>query len=148
MMNANPVSDLELWRLKIACRWALGLVWIWEGLVPKMLWRTTMQNETVAASGLYWPDVESFLIGLGAAMIVAGIILCIGWLERAAVMVATLTMGALIVLVLWNHPASLADMHGGIPKDFCLIACAWVVWRLAPRVPDRPMADGKRLAVV
>ena len=141
-MNSNNIENRELWLLKNVCRWALGLVWIWEGLVPKMLWRTEMQTETVAASGLYWPDVDRFLIGLGMAMIVAGVVLCIGWLERAAVMTATLTMGALIVLVLWNHPESIADMHGGIPKDFCLIACAWVVWRLAPVVPKKPAISG------
>jgi len=137
LMNTIEISKLELWRLKIVSRWALGLVWVWEGLVPKILWPTKMQNDTVAASGLYWPDVEWFLIGLGVAMMVAGVILCIGWLERIAVLVATVTMAALIVLVLWNHPSSIADMHGGIPKDLCLIACAWVVWRLAPLVPER-----------
>ncbi|CAN5160945.1 hypothetical protein BH23VER1_BH23VER1_03450 [soil metagenome] len=134
-MNSPPTNHRELWRLKICCRWALGLVWIWEGLVPKILWTTEMQRMTVAASGLYWPDPDRFLVGLGVAMIVAGVILCTGWLERAAVLVATMTMGALIVLVLWNHPESIADMHGGIAKDLCLIACAWVVWRLAPWVP-------------
>jgi len=136
----NSISILELWSLKIASRWALGLVWIWEGLVPKILWPTEMQHDTVEASGLYWPNVEWFLTGLGAAMIVAGLIICIGWLERLAVMVASVTMGALIVLVLWNHPSSIADMHGGIAKDLCLIACAWVVWRLAVVVPTKPEA--------
>jgi uncharacterized membrane protein YphA (DoxX/SURF4 family) len=141
-MKTIEATKRELWLLKNVCRWALGLVWIWEGLVPKILWSTEMQNQPVSASGLYWPDVDRFLIGLGVAMIVAGVILCIGWLERAAVMVATLTMGALIVLVLWNHPESIADMHGGIAKDFCLIACAWVVWRLAPLVPSKPSDGG------
>lgn len=139
-MKTTGISGRELWLLKNVCRWALGLVWIWEGLVPKILWRTEMQRETVLASGLYWPDIDLFLTLLGIAMIVAGVILCIGWLERIAVLVATLTMAALIVLVLLNHPESIADMHGGIPKDFCLIACAWVVWRLAVLVPERPPA--------
>ncbi len=117
-------------RLKIVCRWSLGLVWIWEGLIPKILWPTAMQTETVERSGLFWPDPERFLQGLGLAMIVAGVILCVGWMERLAVLTATLAMGVLIVLVVGNHPASIGDMHGGIGKDLCLIACAWVVWEL------------------
>ncbi len=139
-MNAILISKLELWRLKIVSRWALGLVWIWEGLVPKILWPTQMQYDTVVASGLYWPNVEWFLIGLGAAMIIAGVVICIGWMERLTVMMATLMMGVLIVLVLWNHPSSIADMHGGIAKDFCLIACAAAVWRLALVAPEKPEA--------
>jgi uncharacterized membrane protein YphA (DoxX/SURF4 family) len=135
-MNEN-LATLGLWRIKVICRWSLGLVWIWEGLIPKILWPTAMQRELVLRSGLYWPDPDRFLWGLGAAMIVGGVILCAGWLERWAVATATFAMAVLIVLVTGNRPESLSDMHGGIPKDLCLIACAWTVWRLAPFVPRR-----------
>ena len=122
----------SLWNLKVVCRWALGLVWIWEGLVPKILWNTEVQTELVRGSGLFWSDPEGFLVILGVAMIIAGIIICIGWMERAAVWVATVSVLILIVLVVGNHPSSLSDLHGGIAKDLCLFACAWVVWKLAP----------------
>ncbi len=124
------MNDLH-YRLKVICRWALGLVWIWGGFMPKILWPTEVQRQLVIRSGLYWPDPDRFLILLGIAQVIAGIILCVGWLERAAVMTATISMGILIVLVVGFHPVSLSDMHGGIPKDFCLIACAWVVWELS-----------------
>lgn len=129
-MNANDMPPSLLRNLKLVCRWSLGLVWIWEGLIPKMLWPTAMQTATVVNSGLYWPDPERFLHGLGAVMIVAGVLICAGWLERLAVLVASVAMLALVVLVLWNPPASIGDMHGGIGKDLCLLACAWVVWEL------------------
>lgn len=122
----------SLWNLKVVCRWALGLVWIWEGLVPKILWNTEVQTELVRSSGLYWPDPEGFLVILGVAMIIAGIIICTGWMERLAVWVATISVLILIGLVVGNHPSSLSDLHGGIAKDLCLFACAWVVWKLAP----------------
>ena len=120
-----------LWNLKVVCRWALGLVWIWEGLVPKILWTTDVQTELVRSSGLYWPSPEGFIVILGVAMIIAGIIICIGWMERVTVWVATLSVMLLVVLVVGNHPSSLSDLHGGIAKDLCLFACAWVVWRLS-----------------
>lgn len=119
-------------QLRLLCRWSLGLVWIWEGLVPKILWPTEMQRELILQSGLYWPNPDTFTQLLGVAMIIAGIILCSGWMERLAVLVATLSMSILIVLVVGFRPESLSDMHGGIPKDACLIACAWVVWKLNP----------------
>lgn len=124
-----------LYHLKIVCRWSLGLVWIWEGLVPKILANTDAQRAIVERSGLYWPDVDTYLFILGCAMIVAGIIICVGWLERAAVMTASITMTILIFLVVGNNPDSLKDLHGGIAKDACLYAAAWVVWRLDPIVP-------------
>lgn len=131
-------SKRMMWNLKVTCRWSLGLVWIWEGLVPKILAPTELQSELVERSGLYWPDVDTWLILLGISMIVAGIIICIGWMERLAVLVASVAMTVLIFLVVGNNPDSLKDLHGGIAKDACLYAVAWVVWKLAPIVPRKP----------
>lgn len=140
-MTASPPlpaapDAATLHRLKLVCRWALGFVWIWEGLVPKILWPTEMQQGVVLNSGLYWPDPDRFLVGLGTLMILAGIVICIGWLERLAVVVASIAMTILIFLVVGNRPESLSDMHGGIAKDACLYAAAWVVWVLG-RSPTR-----------
>ena len=123
-----------LHELKLVSRWALGLVWIWEGLVPKILMPTAMQTRVVENSGMYWPDPAGWLVILGIGMIVAGIVICTGWRERLTVLAATVAMSVLIVLVVWNNfYDSVGDMHGGLAKDFCLYACAWVVWRLAPQ---------------
>ncbi|MEO0415142.1 MAG: DoxX-like family protein [Verrucomicrobiota bacterium] len=119
-----------LYQFKVVCRWALGLVWVWEGLVPKILMPTAMQTQVVEKSGLYWPDPDNWLKILGVGMIAMGIILCIGWLERWAVLAATLAMTVLIFLVAGNNfYHSVGDMHGGLAKDLCLYACAWVVWK-------------------
>ena len=136
-MKENNHKEM-LWNLKIVCRWALGLVWIWEGLVPKILWTSEVQTELVISSNLYWPDPDTFLVILGSTMMIAGIIICFGWLERIVAWVATISVMILIVLVVGNHPSSLSDLHGGIAKDLCLFACAWVVWKLAPIVPGCP----------
>ena len=130
---SSPEDNAIHAQLRRICRWSLGLVWIWEGLVPKILWPTEAQRDLVERSGLFWPSPEGFLQILGIAMVVAGIILCIGWLERLAVLVATVSVGMLIILVVGFRPESLSDMHGGIAKDACLFACAYVVWALSPR---------------
>ena len=67
----------------------------------------------------------------GSAMIVAGVLICVGVFERIAALVATVAMGVLIVLVVGNNPSSSSDLHGRIAKDLCLGACASVVWVLA-----------------
>lgn len=127
----------NLWLLKTVCRWALGLVWIWEGLVPKILLPTAVQTKLVEHSGLYWPNPDAWLVLLGGGMIVAGILTCLGWKERFMVAALSLAMTILIFLVVGNHPTSLSDLHGGIAKDLCLYACAYVVWILSPVVPRK-----------
>ena len=128
-------NERILYNLKVVCRWSLGLVWIWEGLVPKMLLPSAMQTRVVENSGLFWPNPDIWLIIMGSGMIVLGVLICLGWKERMMVLTASMAMTFLIVLVVANnYPASIGDMHGGIAKDACLYATAWVVWKASKGV--------------
>jgi uncharacterized membrane protein YphA (DoxX/SURF4 family) len=117
---------------KIAARIALGIVWLYEGLVPKILFLRADEIELVRKSGLIWRTAEWTLLVMGIAQISVGLWLIIGWAERAAVSVATLWMLILILLVASGNPAMLTDPFGALIKDLCLIACAFTVWMLAP----------------
>jgi uncharacterized membrane protein YphA (DoxX/SURF4 family) len=120
--------------IKETARVSLGLVWIYEGLVPKLIFLSAHpdQIELARRSGLFWPTPEFTLMALGIAQVVAGVILVIGWAERAAVMAATLGMLVLIVLVATCKPPMLTDPYGALAKDICLVSCAMTVWLLAP----------------
>ena len=113
-------------------RLALGLVWFYEGLVPKLLFVRPDQVELVRRSGLYFGTPEFFLQLLGAAQVAFAIWLLVGFRERLAVAIATLGMWILIVLVAIANPSMLTDPYGALIKDLCLTACAYTVWSLAP----------------
>jgi len=125
--------------VKILARVSLGLVWLYEGLVPKILFLNAnpAQIDLVRRSGLFWPNPELTLIALGIAQAIAGAILIIGWAERAMVMLTTLWMFALILLVAACNPAMLTDPFGALAKDLCLVSCAATVWLLAPVLRQR-----------
>ncbi len=126
--------EQTLYSLKRIARVSLGVVWFYEGLVPKILYFNTNPEQIalVVRSGLYYPTPEATLIALGFAQAMGGVILIIGWAERAAVAVATVAMLVLMVLVATNKPDMLIDPFGALVKDLCLIACAVTVWKLAP----------------
>lgn len=132
-MKAIPLTR-KLHLAKVAARISLGLVWLYEGLVPKLLYLSAhpAQIELVRRSRLFWPTPELTLVMLGVAQALAGIILIVGWAERRAVLVATFAMFVLILLVATGEPAMLTDPFGALAKDICLVACAYVVWLLAP----------------
>jgi len=121
----------NLLTLKVISRVALGLVWLYEGLVPKILFLRTDEINLVQNSGLIWRTPELTLQVLGLAQIVLGVWLILGWAERFAVAVATGWMLVLIALVAGGNPAMLADPYGALIKDLCLVACAVTVWVLA-----------------
>jgi uncharacterized membrane protein YphA (DoxX/SURF4 family) len=120
-------------QVRIICRVALGLVWLYEGLVPKLLFVRPDQIDLVERSGLYFATPEFFLQLLGVAQVFCGLWLLAGFAERLAVFVATTGMAVLIVLVARANPAMLTDPYGALIKDLCLIACAFTVWTLSPR---------------
>jgi peptidoglycan/LPS O-acetylase OafA/YrhL len=122
----------ELGRIKTISRVALGLVWLYEGLVPKLLFLRADELDLVKRSGIFWRTPEWTLQVLGIAQIAFGIWLITAWAERFAVALATIWMVVLIVLVACANPAMLTDPYGALVKDFCLIACAITVWTLAP----------------
>ena len=118
--------------VRIACRLSLGLVWLYEGVVPKVLFIRRDQIELVERSGLYFGTPQMFLQLLGVAQAAFALWLIAGYAERLAVGIATAGMGILIVLVASNNPAMLTDAYGALIKDLCLIACAYAVWLLQP----------------
>jgi hypothetical protein len=125
----------KLVTVKIISRVALGLVWFYEGLVPKILFLRADELDLVKRSGVFWRTPEWTLQVLGIAQIALGIWLIIGWAERLAVAATTTWMLVLVAFVAGGNPAMLTDPYGALVKDFCLIACAVTVWILAPLTP-------------
>ena len=121
----------KLQLIKVISRIALGLVWFYEGLVPKILFLRADEIDLVNASHLMWRTPQLTLQILGVAQILVGVWLIVGFAERAAVFVATSWMLILIVLVAGGKPSMLTDPYGALVKDLCLIACAITVWMLA-----------------
>ena len=118
--------------VRVICRLALGVVWLYEGLVPKLLFVRQDQIDLVERSGLFIGTPEFFLQLLGVGQVVCGLWLLAGFAERLAVFTATTGMVILIVLVARANPAMLTDPYGALIKDVCLIACAFTVWTLSP----------------
>jgi uncharacterized membrane protein YphA (DoxX/SURF4 family) len=132
-------STAQIHRVRVVCRIALGAVWLYEGLVPKLLFIRADQVDLVQRSGLYFGTPERFLQLLGIAQVVFGFWLLAGVAKRLAVSIATIGMAVLIVLVAGNNPWMLTDPYGALIKDLCLIGCAYAVWALAPAAaPKQP----------
>lgn len=128
--------------VRIVCRVALGVVWLYEGLVPKLLFVRQDQIDLVERSGLFFGTPEFFLQLLGVGQVVCGLWLLAGFAERLAVFIATTSMVILIVLVARANPAMLTDPYGALIKDLCLIACAFAVWTFSPgHSTRRPAAE-------
>lgn len=135
-MNASAAT---LHRIKLTARTALGLIWVYEGLVPKLLFLRADQIELVQRSDLIWSSPQWTLEAMGVAQVLVGLWLLSGIAERAAVLLATIWMCVLILLVARSNPSLLTDPYGALIKDLSLIASAYTVWVLAGREKTAPL---------
>jgi uncharacterized membrane protein YphA (DoxX/SURF4 family) len=119
--------------VRVTSRIALGLIWLYEGFVPKLLFLRADEIDLVQRCGFSWGTPEISLQTLGLAQVALGLWLLSGLAERAAVALATVSMSILIVLVVRGNPGMLTDPYGALVKDFALIACAFTVWSLGER---------------
>ena len=121
------------WLVKIVARIALGFVWLYQGLVPKLLSSVPLELEIVERTGLYLVSARWTLGMVGTVEMFFGIWLMSGYRERLSSVVTTLFMLVLQVLVVIEQPSLLLGPFGGLAKNVCLVACAWTVWYLSPR---------------
>ncbi len=131
-------------------RMGMAIIWITEGLFPKILFQQPMELEVVANSGLVPMDPGLFLVGMGAAQIVAGVA---AMLLRGRVLsiLLCLQLGALLVLPVlvapddastWVHP------FGPATKNIPIVAGTLVVLLKTSESspPAKRLADSQRIA--
>ena len=130
-MNVHALRHDRLRLATVIARGALGAVWVYEGLVPKLLFTTESELDLVARSHLYWPTPRATLFALAVGEIVGGVWLLSGRAEKtaAALSVALLVFVGAACAVL--DPSLLHQPFGAISKNLGLLACAAVVWLLS-----------------
>ena len=126
---------VRLAKIKTAARISVGFVWLWEGLVPKMLWPSQIQFEMVRRSGWWIGSPEATLWWLGLAIFLYGILIVSGLWEKCVALVSVLAVLVLMVLVTSTNPDALMDPFGGLAKDACLMVNAALIW-FWPQVPS------------
>jgi uncharacterized membrane protein YphA (DoxX/SURF4 family) len=118
-------------------RVALALIWIYEGLVPKVLFVTQHELELVARSGLSWPTPRAVLGFVAACEVAGGLWLLSGRGTRAAAALCAALVVVVSILCAVVEPAVLYHPFGGLSKNLALLACAAAVYRLAPHKSSR-----------
>jgi uncharacterized membrane protein YphA (DoxX/SURF4 family) len=117
--------------LKLVARLCLGFVWIYLGLVPKLLTQVPLEHEVVQRTGLYLFSPAVTIRMIGVFEIGLGLWLVSGFQERLACAVTSGLMIVLMILAVTVEPLLLAGPFGGMAKNAALLVLAWMVWRIA-----------------
>ena len=131
----HPALSFRIWLVKVLARVALALVWIHEGLIPKILFVRPSELDLVAQSGLVLSSPQTTLALLGVFEAIVGTWFLFGRAERLAALGMSLAAVALAILVVAVNPSAWTDPFGGISKSLGPLACGATVWFLSPVVP-------------
>jgi hypothetical protein len=129
----DPKSSLERAAIHAAARLGLAMIWIYQGLVPKLLFTgTSGELETIRSLGAPAGWERGIIMGAGIAEISFGLAMLVWWRTRALFL---LNIAALILLTL-----SVIPIGGAIfTREFnpaalnmamiALAACGWIAAR-------------------
>lgn len=124
-----PIAELQ--RFALLARWGLALLFLYHGLVPKLLWLSVDERLMIAAHGL--TQVELVATLAGSAEIVVALILLGVRQSRWPLAVAALLLAGLLVDVALFTPSLLIQAFNPLSTNLvalCLCLVGW--WAEAP----------------
>jgi len=112
-------------------RGGMAVIWITEGVFPKVLFQAPWEVRLVAGSGLAWGDPAVFLRLLGMAEVLSGVaaLLLRGRLLRWLLLTQLAALVVLPILVGWQDPRLWVDPFGPLTKNVPIIVGTAVLWR-------------------
>ena len=137
-LQTRATNDRAVRLARVLARTALGMIWVYEGLVPKLLFTTPQEIDLVARSHAYWPTPVATLAALGVCEILGGLWLLSGRAEKTAATLSFALVAMLGPVCAVLEPSILYHPFGGLSKNLSLLACAAVVWLLAEKPTPRP----------
>lgn len=112
--------------VSLTCRWLLGLLFIYHGLVPKILWLDETEIALIKASGSLYPaSLVSPIAGLGE--IILGLIIIFSR-SLIPVYVAGATLIALLLVVAVIMPSLLGGAFNPVTTNMLGLGLCYLIW--------------------
>lgn len=116
--------EAKLARIHLAARAVLAFVFVYHGLVPKILWLSTTEAALAAAHGLYAPIVSP-IAGVGEILLGGALLFLRRTLLPVYAAIAALVLLLLDVMIMM--PALLSEAFNPVTLNLAVIFIAYVV---------------------
>ena len=129
----SDVQSSAICNARLALRLGLGFIWMYEGLVPKLLVPLTgLEKDVVAASGLIPNGMrDPFLHTLGVLEILLGACVVSGLWQRPICVVQAAIVAAFTVVIPITSAAVLAHPFGLLSKNIPVLGAIVSLWLLS-----------------
>ena len=120
------MNDPRLRQIAWLARTALALVFIWHGLVPKILWLSPDERAMIQVHGWSAPEWVARIVGL--AEIILGRLLLLRR-QRWPLLLAGVLLVGLLLDVAFLSPYLLLQAFNPLSTNLAALALCWVAWR-------------------
>jgi hypothetical protein len=128
----SPEVSLTLFLIHAVARLAIAFIWIWQGLVPKLLYNHVDELRMLTQAGLS----PSILPWIGAGEVLAGVLILCTWTKRVIFVANAALMIALTTLMAAEASPYLAAAFNPITLNAAMFALAIVGWFASARLPS------------
>jgi uncharacterized membrane protein YphA (DoxX/SURF4 family) len=127
----SPELSMSLSMVHAIARITIAFIWIWHGLVPKLLYRQIDERIMLSQAGI----PLSLLPWIGSAEIFFGILVLATWRQRTSLMVNALLMLFATVVVAIKSPHYLIAAFDPVTLNLSIISLSIMGWLSSRRLP-------------
>jgi uncharacterized membrane protein YphA (DoxX/SURF4 family) len=135
--NIDPAVSLRQSLIHAISRISVALIWIYHGLVPKLLFRNRDEATILLAGGLAPEYLTTAFWVIGLAEIALGLALLVAWNARILLILTVVLMIAALISVAAQTPAYIVGAFNPVTLNFGVIALS-IIGLLSSR--DLPSA--------
>jgi hypothetical protein len=132
----DPALSLQRSLAHAAARIALAVVLLYQGLVPKLLYRHPSELLILTESGLSAETASQVLVALGIAELVLGAALLVTWRARWPFAVILALMPVALVGLAITSPGTLVGAFNPVALNVAVAALAAVAWLTNADLPS------------
>jgi len=127
-----PEDSLAFSIIHAISRFSIAAIWVWHGLVPKLLYRHMDEQAMLAQAGV----PLSLLPWIGAAEILFGVLMIFGWRLRSFFAANIVFMILAVIAVAVNSPGYIKAAFNPVSLNLAVITLSIVGWIASGRVPS------------
>ena len=131
-----PELSLALALIHALARLALAGVWIWHGLVPKLLFRDPDERQMLTDSGISPARIPLTISLIGTAEILFGLLVLITWRRRSVFLLNAGLMVIALATVARRSPRYLRAAFNPVTLNLLVAAVSVVGWLASRSLPS------------
>jgi hypothetical protein len=131
-----PAASLRACLLHGLARLTLAFVWLYQGLVPKLIARHPDELRMLLDGGLAPAAAQSALTAIGLAEVGMALAVLFSWRKRWVLLVNILFMAAALLGVAMNSPAYLFAAFNPVVLNVCVVVLSLMGYVAAKDMPS------------